>query len=307
MYMIELIRIIKKSNEAARRRVIRLFSLVLSPKFTSPSILLLSYPRSGSSWAGKILATSKQLAYLREPVTQPYLKNHGGERPVFTFEDSHEGAAVYKSLANQTFAGLPSLHKGVVDNNRDFLPFSKTKPKKLLIKEVNPGAARFYCTHYQHYLLLLLRHPAAVALSFYEMGWLNKHAELLKDDTLLDEWGRFGKLYGTFMAEAVEVARHYQQSKIIKYEDLVKDPRQRFLDIFNCCNVEAPENFDLIINQYCHSKEDLSSGYQTQRNSKVTSEKWKTKLSEQQLASIQAGFLETNLNYYREPSDWHLK
>ena len=281
---------------------IRIISECSPPKFSLPPVVLLSYPRSGSSWAGKVLATSPQFAYLREPITQPYMKRYGGQRPVFYTEANHPDITIYKRLANMAFAGVPSLHKGVVDNKRDFWPFSKNTPKRVLIKEVNPAAADFFCKRYHPFLLLLLRHPAAVALSYYEQGWLKK----VGDDNF-DEWVNFGRLYGAFMAEAVDTANRYKESKIIKYEELVKEPEQRFLEIFNSCNVELPVDFDLIIKKYCHSKDDLSSGYQTQRNSKVTSEKWKTKLNQQQLASIKEGFLETNLNFYREPSDWHVK
>jgi len=300
--MITFRKVYQKAKHLAGMMTIRIISQCSSSQFALPPVVLLSYPRSGSSWAGKVLATSPQFAYLREPITQPYMKRYGGQRPVFHTEDKHPDIGIYKRLANNAFAGRPSLNKGGVDNKNDFLPFSKNIPKRLLIKEVNPAAADFFCSRYQPFLLLLLRHPAAVALSYHEQGWLKKAG-----DDNFDEWVSFGRLYGAFMAEAVESARRYEDSKIIKYEELVKEPKQRFLDIFNCCDVEPPDNFDLIIKKYCHSKEDLSSGYQTQRNSKVTSEKWKNRLNEQQLASIKVGFLETNLNYYREPSDWHLK
>jgi hypothetical protein len=279
----------------------------VSPRFFSrPSILLLSYPRSGSSWAGKVLATSKQLAYLREPVTQPYLKRFGGEQAVFKAEECHQDISIYKKLADDAFAGLPCLHKGVVDCKRDFWPFFKTVKQKILIKEVNPAAAQFYCEHYQPVLFLLLRHPAAVALSFHERGWLKRHAELLNSETELDEWARFGKLYGTFLAEAVDVANHYQNAKIITYEELVHDPKQQFADMFAYSVVDVPENFDSVIEQYCYSNDDLSSGFQTERNSKLTSQKWKSKLTSEQLGSLRKGFLETSLAFYREPGDWLL-
>ena len=295
---------LRKIKVVASLYFIRLLSKITPRRFLSPSILLLSYPRSGSSWAGEILATSKQLAYLREPVTQPYLKLFGGEQAVFRAEDNHKDISIYKTLADDAFGGIPSVHRGIVDNKRDFLPFSNSAPKKLLIKEVNPAAASFYCKHYKPFLLVLLRHPAAVALSFHERGWLTRHAELLDGESELDEWGRFGQLYGTFLADAVDVVNHYQNSKIIKYEALVNDPKQQYLDIFADCGVGAPEDFDSVIEQYCYSKVDLSSGYQTERNSKLTAEKWKHKLSSEQINSLRKGFLNTRLDFYREPSDW---
>ncbi|MEM5498170.1 sulfotransferase domain-containing protein [Paraglaciecola mesophila] len=295
---------LRKIKVVASLYFIRLLNKIKPRRFISPSILLLSYPRSGSSWAGEILATSPQLAYLREPVTQPYLKRFGGEQAVFSAEDNHKDISIYQKLADDAFGGVPSVHRGVVDHKRDFLPFSNATSQKLLIKEVNPAAASFYCKHYKPFLLVLLRHPAAVALSFHERGWLKRHSELLDGESELDEWGRFGQLYGTFLADAVDVVNHYQNSKIIKYEALVNDPKQQYLDIFADCGVGAPEGFDSVIEQYCYSKVDLSSGYQTERNSKLTAEKWKNKLSIEQINSLRKGFLDTRLDFYREPSDW---
>ena len=295
---------VEKAQDLTCLRGIRLLRRMAPKQFASPPVLLLSYPRSGSSWAGKILATSKQLAYLREPITQPYLKRLGGEQAVFNVEDSHSDFDKYKKLADEAFAGIPRVHRGVIDNKRDFLPFTKNTNQKLLIKEVNPGAAKFYCTQYNVFLCLLLRHPAAVALSFHERGWLQRHSELLTDEPELDEWGRFGKLYGTFVAEAVEVVAQHHHAKIIQYEALVSDPKQQYANLFTACGVAVPDNFDSVIEQYCYSQSDLSSGYQTQRNSQLTAQKWKTKLSAEQINSLREGYLKSALAYYREPSDW---
>jgi hypothetical protein len=297
--MITFRKFFQNTKHLAGMVAIRIICHFRAPKFSLPPVVLLSYPRSGSSWAGKILATSRQFAYLREPITQPYMKIYGGLRPVFLTEDDHPDITTYKRLADNAFAGRPSLNKGGVDNKNDFLPFSKNILKRLLIKEVNPAAADFFCKRYEPFLLLLLRHPAAVALSYYEQGWLKNVGS-----NNFDEWVSFGRLYGTFMADAVSTASNYENSKIIKYEELVKDPRQSFLDIFNCCNVEAPEDFDAVIEKYCHAKNDVSSGYQTQRNSKLTSEKWKNKLNAEQLVSLRKGFLESKLEFYKDPSDW---
>lgn len=278
---------------------IRIVSQCRSPNFSLQPVVLLSYPRSGSSWAGKVLATSPQFAYLREPITQPYMKIYGGQRPVFYTDDKHPDISTYKHLSNNAFSGRPSLYKGGVDNKYDFLPFSRNKIKRLLIKEVNPAATNFFCKRYQPFLLLLLRHPAAVALSYFEQGWLKKAG-----DESFDEWARFGQLYGTFMAEAVSSADKYKDSKIIKYEELVKDPMQQFSNIFAECGVAPPIDFELVIQQYCFSNDEQGNSYRTKRNSKNTSEKWKNKLSSQQLESIKEGFFTSKLPYYRSPEDW---
>ena len=42
-----------------------------------PPVLLTSLPRSGSSWIGRILGSADEALYLREPLTQAYLKRIG--------------------------------------------------------------------------------------------------------------------------------------------------------------------------------------------------------------------------------------
>ena len=299
-------RALQKTKEVASVYSLRLLTRIHPIKFSSPPVVLLSYPRSGSSWAGEVLASSPQFAYLREPITQPYLKKFGGTRTVFNLADEHTANTVYKKLANEVFSGCPSVFKGVINCKSDFFPFFKKIQQTLLIKEVNPAAADFYCKNYQPFLIVLLRHPAAVALSFYERGWLKHHGDVLNEVGNSDDWKRFGKLYGTFMAEAVEVASHYQNAKIIRYEALVDDPKQQFSDIFADCGISVPESFGSVIEQYCYSNGDLSSGFQTERDSKLTAQKWKTKLTTEQLNSLREGFLDTPLECYRQPSDWIL-
>ena len=64
--------------------------------FRKPAILLLSYPRSGSSWAGKVLGLSPDVAYLREPINQGYQNHFTDGRPeesvVDPLESSLEGS-----------------------------------------------------------------------------------------------------------------------------------------------------------------------------------------------------------------------
>jgi len=46
----------------------KLLALMLRPR--QPSTLVLSLPRSGSSWVGETLGSALNALYLREPVTQ---------------------------------------------------------------------------------------------------------------------------------------------------------------------------------------------------------------------------------------------
>lgn len=60
----------------------------------------------------------------------------------------------------------------VVGSINRFSPFSRSK-RTLLIKEVNPIGVEFFVDRYFPKIVLILRHPAAVADSFKRMGWLD--------------------------------------------------------------------------------------------------------------------------------------
>ena len=137
--------------------------------FKSPAILLLSYPRSGSSWIGKLLATSNRVVYLREPITRQCVKRTG--YTLVKIGNDLTIDSIYKSHGDKAF------HHSALSIGKPLNPFSDAfiftrRKKRKLIKEVNPKAVKFYCDRYNPIVILLLRHPAAVASSFSRLGWL---------------------------------------------------------------------------------------------------------------------------------------
>ena len=72
----------------------------------SPPVVILSIPRSGSSWVGEILGISPTSLYLREPVTQTYIKKHG-RGPVCFELDPENLPATYEASLNHVIKGLP--------------------------------------------------------------------------------------------------------------------------------------------------------------------------------------------------------
>ena len=84
-------------------------SQILAHAFStvSPPILILSIPRSGSSWVGKILGLSSTSLYLREPITQTYL-SHEKVNALSVFEVTHRNLpSTYRASSAAAFIGLP--------------------------------------------------------------------------------------------------------------------------------------------------------------------------------------------------------
>ena len=270
-------------------------------KFKQPPILILSYPRSGSSWVGEILGKSENAAYLREPITRAYLTNGG----TFALIDLNDRAALssYKKYGDESFMGLPSKIPGVVNNYRDF-GLLKRRNRKLLIKEVNPRAAEFFCKRYKPRTIFLLRHPAAVALSFSKIGWLkSKDTQMETGNRDANEWEKFGFAYGCIIKEALKVLREDSDFEVFCYEEIVKNPEEEFRRMFIFSEMRIPSNFDNIIESYCKS-EGSDDPYEVMKISSDMVNKWKYGLTSREISSIKMGYVQSGLEYYSKEEDW---
>lgn len=278
------------------------FLAQLAP-FNAPPILILSYPRSGSSWVGKILAKSTNVAYLREPITQQYIFEHGGRFALVDINKNSSARAIYQKLGDEVFQGIPPKQSLVVNNWRDFT-YPSRKGKRILIKEVNPKAAHFYCEHYNPRVVLLLRHPAAIALSFYQLGWLeSSDVQMQTANPHASPWEKFGYAYGTIMHNAIQTLRENGDHQIIIYRHLAKDPYNQFKKLFQALELELPPNYDALIGKYGYSSKRTSRG-ELDRTSRNIVFRWKEELTDQQIAGLQEGFLQSKMEYFRDPAEW---
>jgi Sulfotransferase domain len=271
--------------------------------FKSPAILLLSYPRSGSSWIGDILSKSKSVAYLLEPITQAYLTAREGNYTLVDIDNDPIAYSLYKELSDNTFQGVPPDIR-TLPNFRHFCLF-KRRTRHLLIKEVNPKAAGLYCQHYQPKILFILRHPAAVALSFARQGWLESpDAQLDTGDPDASVWEKFGHAYGSAIKGALSIIQNRCDCDIIFYEDLVRDPEEQFKGLFQSLDLDMPPDYQELIQNYCYSQKLVENNYQTYRISKDSLYKWCKELSISDITSLRKGFEISGLEFYSNNVDW---
>lgn len=260
--------------------------------FNKPTILLYGFARSGTSWAARILSYSPQLAYIREPVTQTFIQKYNYDPPFF-HPKNKEVNKNFKIIAEQTMKGIPSIDN-VISNRSDFSLFARKK-KKILIKEVEKQSIEYFVENYPLKIIVLLRHPAAIADSRMRMGWLKR-----------DESKEFGFTYGTKIYRILESikASNKVNHKIVFYESIAENPREGFKKIFHYLEVDIPDNFDAIIKNYCKSSNQKWHPYRTQRKSEVQIKKWKQNLDDTTIEAIKRGFFKSDLAYYRSEKYW---
>jgi hypothetical protein len=204
---------------AKRGAISRAIASMLRPK--GPAVLILSLARSGSSWVGSVLGSADDALYLREPITQsdPEIT----KRVVFDPIDHPELEPSFRRLADKAFRGLPDF-KDLVVYAPEQWSLAQRRRRRVVIKEVNPRAARWLIGRYRPRVILLLRHPAAVAWSSRQKGWLGPTNQ---------DWETRGREDGESLSRAWDALRDYPAREVVLFESLCNDPTNGFLRLYD--------------------------------------------------------------------------
>jgi hypothetical protein len=259
--------------------------------FQPPTVLVLSFPRSGSSWVGDTLGRAANAAYLREPINQ-VLKAQQNTETVFPVEAEAPDPA-YLQPALRAFAGLPAFTPHVVKWPAQWRLLDRPR-RRLVIKEVNPMAASFLVRRFRPRVIFLVRHPAPVALSYTRRGWWS-----LEWTT----WQEMGDRQGKALRAALDGLNDHADCRMVQYEALCETPAALFEDLFafagltwNAASAEHVRQSTL--------DGDRSQPYATARDSKQMANAWKTNIEAGALQALREGYAQHDLPWYRSEQDW---
>ncbi|MEP7357847.1 MAG: sulfotransferase, partial [Anaerolineales bacterium] len=196
----------------------RLLAHRLAPK--TPAVLILSLPRSGSSWVGDTLGRAADALYLREPINQSCLVP--AKRDALMAVPAGAPPADFAAAAERSFGGWPAFPGSIVTFPWQWR-LRERHQRRLVIKEVIPRACAYFCQRFQPRLIFLVRHPAAVALSFVDRGWWSPQRS---------SWEELGARQGRILREVQDSLAGYPDSRVVLYEDLCLDPVTAFENLF---------------------------------------------------------------------------
>jgi hypothetical protein len=215
----------------------RLSRAIADRRLVPPPVLVLSMPRSGSSWVGATLGAAANACYLREPITHVWSRMQ--VQPAVIEIDPGAPRPRYAEIADVAFRGVPRFSRDVVSDPGQWR--AGAGGKRLVVKEVNPLALRWFTAAYQPFLIYLVRHPAAVAHSLVRQGWptdgygelftqaRQDSGELREDEVGPGVWARLGALQAVALNDAVDAL---DEAQIVAYEDLCASPTEAFRDLF---------------------------------------------------------------------------
>ncbi|MEM6740764.1 MAG: sulfotransferase [Pseudomonadota bacterium] len=264
-----------------------LIEKALPAKLCTP-LLILSLPRSGSSWIGSVLGASRSAAYMREPMTTAH-RRAGHKGTVFEITDAPAYIATRRAAA-LAFGNVPRFSHSVLRYPRQWSPFEYAK-RRTVIKEVNPLALDFLRSRYEFDILFIVRHPLAIASSFWRVGWWPNRNSKVAADRINTVWNAAFK--------ALEDA----SSEVVRYEDICVAPQKMFGQLSKRYEIE----FDLDAAKQLESsitQGDREDRYSTNRLPSTMADAWKEQFTQAEADAFYERYTGHSPVVYRNYAEW---
>jgi Sulfotransferase family len=278
---------------------------------TAQPILVTGAHRSGTTWVGRILATSPSVAYLHEPF-------HIGHDPGmcaarfdywFTYVCEENEEPYLEPLRKM----LDGARRGAPDAAQ------RTSHRRPLIKDpIAVFSAAWLASRFETRNVVMIRHPAAFAGSLKEKGWTHPFAHFLLQPLLMrDHLGTFAAdilrfareerdivdqaalLWNVIHSMILRYRKHHPEWIYVRHEDLSRDPVDGFRVLFDKVGLELSAETERAI--MTHSFAMTASGLQ--RDSLASIDTWKKRLTGAEIERVRARVSALASHFYSD-QEW---
>lgn len=302
-------------------------------------ILITGSFRSGSTWAGRMVAASPKVVYIQEPLNEHYFDpgicSYYFDEPFqyITKESDPEISAQLQRTVDLKYdfpAGFRHAKKGyqyawAVINQFNYT-LGRVQGRRALFKD--PFAifsAPWLAEEFDMDVVVLIRHPAAFVSSVKRMQWespvqLLRQQERLMDDylnPLCFEMDVFLSQPRTIVEQAAffwKAAYHsvymYQQQfpewHYTRHEDLSRDPITGFQQIFGYLSLPYTQSIQNKINKYSNPENPIEAPKNEtiyQLNSNENTQNWKHRLTAEEIKQVKTLSSGVWEHFYTE-EDW---
>lgn len=279
------------STEWSRNRLAR-HIILQSTSLLEPPVLILSLPRSGSTWVGDILGAAPNACYLFEPMNTRH-REHGGTGAVFQLADA-DLPNTYRESAYRAFRGIPNFSPLVVRRPFQWNPVLRHR-RRVVVKEVNPYAAEWLLAKFQPRLIFLIRHPLAVYLSHRKLGWCGNTVE---------EWRELNARYCETLKESWSAISAYPNRLVVEYEKLTKQPERTFRELSEFALLKWTDEVRELVRKHGSKRENDDSPFSTYRDTSSKDYSWQKEVTEDFKTIIREDYLEYRLPWYQDKNEW---
>jgi hypothetical protein len=249
--------------------------------------LILSVPRSGSSWVGDVLSMATDVTYLREPHNQTYLATPG-RHTLVRVEAAHPTPS-YATVAERICRRNLNFPNTIL---RRIAPGNRAMSQQILIKEVNPLACEFFLRSLDPQVIYLIRHPAAIAASYRRLGWLTTPDSLMYAHLCEPTLRAFGRRLGYVHYEAWKWLSDHDRVRLVRYEDLCASPASEFRRLAAFAGLPSSAmRVREAVSRHCIDH-DTFDHFGTFRRARTGAHKWRAELDGVAESQVRNGYLE---------------
>jgi len=287
--------------------------------FPAP-ILVTGAHRTGTTWVGKMLAASPQVAYISEPLN---VWHRPGvlRAPVskwYTFigeENESEFLPAFRDLFGFRYGlwrEISSLRsrKDFLRMGRDFSIFLRGRllRQRPLVKD--PFAvfsAPWFAERFGCQVVITVRHPAGFASSLKRLNWAFDFRDLLDQPLLMERWldvdraemkavqnddilGQAALLWRMVYRVVARMMKLHPSFIVIRHEDLSHDPVSCYRDLYADLNLDFTPPVEKTIMNASSSENptELSKGkvHAVKLDSRANLDNWKKRLSTEEITRV---------------------
>jgi Sulfotransferase family len=289
-------------------------------------VIVVGFPRSGTSWIARCLAFAPGFTYYREPDNFDRVPEAEPRFANLYLTAEHDDRA-YRRLMTRACAGqvataftmmedpgplLSHLGKrGRVLGER--LPFLFFRKRHVLLKLVfaNLNLAWFSANFPRARQVCLLRHPCGQFASWKRLGWEPDPAALLENPRLVADhlqpytdlirsaesfWERAGALWGA----TVHVIHRQTQADggrvLVAYEWLCGDPAARFAELYRQLGLAWSKRTERRVRKT--NAEGDTQTYSLKRQATIQVDRWKSRVTTGEIEECQRFVEPFGLPYY---------
>ena len=283
-------------------------------------ILVTGAHRTGTTWVGKMLAASPQVAYISEPLNvlhRPGVLNAPVSKwyTLICEENEREFLPAFHDLLNFRYGlwrEIRSLQSGkdFLRMGRDFSTFLRGRflRQPPLIKD--PFAvfsAPWFATRLGCRVVITVRHPAGFASSLKRLDWEFDFRDLLEQPLLMERWldvdraeietaqdddviGQAALLWRMVYRAVARMMKMYPSFIIVRHEDLSLDPISCYRDLYAALDLDFTPPVGKTISNASSSDNptEVSKGnvYAVKLDSRANLNNWKKRLTPEEITRV---------------------
>lgn len=306
-------------------------------------ILITGSHRSGSTWVGKMIATSPSVVYIHEPFNVKSPPRIGISKARFnhwfTYICNDNEKPFYSDIKDLTQFKYNLLEE-IRDNGRDqksikrlireyfkSIEFRISKKRPLIKDPIAFFSTEWLQSRFNMDVIVLVRHPAAFANSLKRLNWSFNFEHLLEQPllirdylnpfekeikthinqkhTIIEQASLLWKIIHSIIVDYQKKYHNHPNWIFMRHEDLSMNPIMNYQTLFNFLDIEFTELIKENIGKYS-SENNPTLGKKVQslkRNSKANVKAWKNQLSLSEIETIKRKVEEVSCHFYSD-SDW---